>query len=535
MKSSATYIIHNFLTYANTLDVLLGDYLEEGEYRTHYFRIARLFGIRDKELLDFYLGIIESDLVSGADCESKYNLLSRAIEFTPNKFSREFKAVVNYRRPAIQIKSKIAKNGDAESKSGIIGGISHLTISGEISCIVLLAYMKIYGLFVGKDMPGAINNLRKAAVWNDPLALILGIKHDKNKAIYPPILKAVCYAASQEEAYKHLEKHLGLPEEVRVNPVAIALEKRFYSDLSGKDTISYPILQVMNSAILTESSKVHLVETAEKEPNFSALPLNITRNSPLAIPKKLTLLRRLGEREQETAAILSNFALYHRSRSSEAEYKPLLIICPDEYLLDSFKHTIIKSFHQNNIIRVDLACAPPSDFSPINDNPIVTEMNREDNASVAILIEGCSDISETAQSDLARFLRASARCELHHHHNLRFDYSGILPILTSTSSVTPELLRECDVVKIAPAKEKDKSELIRGIIDDKKQTFSLESISIDEEAIKSLSRHPLATVCSVIDRVVSLKAHEGHALITYQDVIPLLPKKAGFEASSFWG
>ena len=535
MKNSSTYIIHNFLTYANTLDVLLGDYFEVGEYRTHYSRIARLFGIRDKELLDSYLDIIESDLVSGADCESKYNLLSRAIEFNPNKFSKEFKTVVNYRKPAIQIKTKIAKRGDVESKSGIIRGISYLTNSGVVSCIVLLAYMKLYGLFVGKDMPGAIKGIREAAVWNDPFALILGFKHDRNKAIYPPILKAVCYTASQEEAYKHLEKHLGLPEEVRENPVSIALDKRFYSDLSSKEIISYPILQAMNSSVLTESSKVYLVETSDKEPNFSALPLNITRNSPIVIPKKLTPARRLGDREQETAAILSNFALYRRSRNSEAEYKPLLIICPDEYLLDSFKHTIIKSFHQSGIIRVDLACAPPSNFSPINDNPIVTEMNREDNARVAILIEGCSDISEAAQADLARFLRASARCELHHHHSLRFDYSGILPILTSTSSVSPELLRECDVVKLAPAREDDKSDLIRGIIDDKKHAFSLESISIDEDAIKSLCRHPLSTVCSVIDRVVSLKAHEGHAIITDQDIIPLLPKKSGFEASSFWG
>ena len=36
MKNSSTYITPNFLTYANILDVLLGDYLEEGEYRTHY-------------------------------------------------------------------------------------------------------------------------------------------------------------------------------------------------------------------------------------------------------------------------------------------------------------------------------------------------------------------------------------------------------------------------------------------------------------------------------------------------------------------
>lgn len=535
MKNSSTYITPNFLTYANILDVLLGDYLEEGEYRTHYLRMARLFGIRDKELLDSYLTIIESDLVSGANCESKYNLLSRAIEFTPNKFTKEFKTVVNYRKPAIQIKTKIAKGGDADSKSGIIRGISYLTNSGEVGCIVLLAYMKLYGLFVSKDVQGAIKGLREAAAWNDPLALILGIKHDKNKSLYPPILKAICYTASQEEAYKHLEKHLGLPEDVKADPVAVALDKRFYSDLSSKDTISYPILQVINSSVLTESSKVYLVETAEKTPNFSALPLNITRNSPIAIPKKLTLAKRLGDREQETAAILSNFALYHRSRSLEAVYKPLLLICPDEYLLNSFKQTIIKSFHQNSIIRVDLTCAPPSDFSPLNDNPIVTEMNRENNACVAILIDGCSDIGEAAQANLARFLRASARRELHHHHSLRLDYSGILPILTSSTTVSPELLRECDVVKLAPAKEADKSELIRGILDDKKQAFSLESISIEEDAIKSLCRHPLATVCSVIDRVVSMKAHDGHALITDQDVIPLLPKKVGFEASAFWG
>lgn len=534
MKNTATYIVYSFLTYINIIDVLIGKYLDENEYHTHYSRIAKLFGIRDKELLDSYHRVLASDLITGADCESKFNLLCRAIEFSPHKFKDDIKTVVSYRKSAIDIKVKISESGDSDSLDGIVSGIGRLALAGDVRCMVLLAYMKLYGIFVKKDSSGAMKLIRNAALWNDSLALTLGMKHDKNKAIYPSIIKAVFYAASQEEAYKHIEKHLEIPEDTRVNPVALALEKRFYSKLSNKNTVSKPILEVMDSMILTEASKVHLLDTVGKEPDLGALPLNLNRATPIAIPKKLSL-KRLSGRDEEIAAILSNFALYSHSRTTAAEYKPLLIICPDEYLLDTFKQSIIKSFHQNSIIRVDLKCAPSSNFSPLNDNPIVTEINNDTNACVAVLIEGCSEISEACQADLGRFLRASARRELHHHHSLRFDYSGILPILTSTSAVAPELLRECDVVKLSPPKDSDKSEIIRGIIDDKKQTFRLESISVNEEAIKSLSRHPLATVCSVIDRVVSLKAQDGHALITDKDIAPLLPKKVGFEASKFWG
>ncbi len=533
MKNTAAYIVYSFLTYVNTFDVLLGKYLEDGELQTHYGRVARLFGIRDKELLDTYRSIMANELIKGADRESKFNLLCRAIEFSPHKFSEDMRTVVNYRSSAIDIKKKIAENGDSESLEGIISGIGHLALAGEVGCMVMLAYMKLYGIFVKKDVSGAIKLIRSAALWNDPLALILGMKHDKNKVAYPSIIKAVFSAASQDEAYKYLERHLEIPEDTGVCPIAFALEKRFYSKLSEKSRISQPILDVINSKVLTEGSKVHLIETAAKEPDFSALPVNLTRKTPIIVPKKLAIKTPAG-RENEITAILSNLALFSHSRTSPAEYKPLLIICPDEYMLDSFRQAIIKSFHQNSIIRVDLKCAPPQSFSPLNDNPIVSEMNSDTNACVAVLIEGCSDISEACQADLGRFLRASARRELHYHHSLRFDYSGILPILTATSSVIPELMTECDVVKLAPAKENDKSELIRGIIDDKKQVFSLESISIDEEAIKSLARHPLATVSSVIDRVVSLKAEGGHALITHKDIAPFLPKKIGFEAGSFW-
>ena len=533
MKNTAPYIVYSFLTYINTIDVLIGKYLDRDEYQTHYSRIARLFGIRDKELLDTYRKVLASDLVSGADRESKFNLLCRAIEFSPHKFSEDMRTVVNYRISAIDIKKKIAENGDSESLDGIISGMGHLALAGEVGCMVMLAYMKLYGIFVKKDVSGAIKLIRNAALWNDPLALILGMKHDKNKAAYPSVIKAIFTSASQDEAYKHLERHLEIPEDTEVNSIALALEKRFYNKLSGKDRISQPIIDVIHSKVLNESSKVHLIETASKDPDFSALPLNLTRKTPIALPKKLSFKRPCG-RENEIATILSNFALYSHSRTSTAEYKPLLIICPDEYTLDSFEQAIIKSFHQNSIIRVDLKCTPPSNFSPLNDNPIVSEMNSYTNACVAVLIEGCSELSETCQADLVRFLRASAKRELHQHHNLRFDYSGILPILTATSAVAPELMAECDVVKLAPAKENDKSELIRGIIDDKKQVFKLESISIDDEAIRSLARHPLSTISSVIDRAVSLKAEDGHALITHKDIAPLLPKKIGFDAGSFW-
>lgn len=61
-----------------------------------------------------------------------------------------------------------------------------------------------------------------------------------------------------------------------------------------------------------------------------------------------------------------------------------------------------------------------------------------------MLIEGCSEIDERYQEDLGRFLRICARGELHNLYNLRFNYSGILPILTASGAVSSALLEECD-------------------------------------------------------------------------------------------
>ena len=534
MKNVPMHITHEFLSCINIFDVLIGKYLEDEEYRSHLSRIARFFGIRDKELLDAYISILKSDVIRGADCESKFNLLCRAIEFFPDKFSDDVRTVVNHRKYAIDINNKIAAAGDSKSLEGVIGGIGHFATAGDVGCMSLLAYMKLYGIFVKKETSEAIKLVRSAALWNNTFALIIGIKHDKHKANYYPILKAIFSAASQEEAYKHLEKHLEIPEDTTVSPIAIALEKRFYNNLSYKDRISQPIIDIIKSVVLTESSKVHLIKTASNNPDFSSIPLGITSNSPLTLPKKLQIKRPTG-RDHEITAILSNFALHNHMGITGAEYKPLLIICPDEYTLDTYKQAIVKAIHPDNLVRIDLKCAPAQSFSPLNDNPIVSEMNNAASASVVALIEGCENLNEVGQADLGRFLRTSAKGELHHHHNLRFDYSNIVPILMSTKTVCQKLLSECDVVKLSPIKESDKPEIIKGLIDDKKQAFSLESISIEDAAIKCLSRLPVATISSVIDRVVSLKAQGGHALITDKDVEPLIPKKSGFEATSFWG
>lgn len=535
MKNVPTYIIHEFLNCFNNFDTLIGKYLTVDEYKSHLSRIARFFGIRDKELLDTYFNIFKGDVVRGADCESNFNMLCRAIEFFPDKFSEDVRTVVNHRKGAIDIKKKIAAAGDPDSLEGIIGGIGHLATAGDVGCMALLAYMKLYSIFVKKEVSEAIKLVRNAALWNNTFALILGIKYDnKHKANYYPTLKAAFYAASQEEAYKHLEKYHEISENVGISPVAIALEKRFYNNLSYKDRISQPIIDVINSVVLTEASKVHLIKTSNETPDFSSIPLGITSNSPLTLPKKLQIKRPVGE-DQEITAILSNFALHNHKRSIGAEYKPLLIICSDEYTLDTYKQAIVKAIHPDNLVRVDLKCAPVQSFSAVIDNPIVSEMNGAANASVVAIIEGCASLNEASQADLARFLRTSAKGELHHHYNLRFDYSNIVPILMSTGNVCPQLLSECDVVKLSPTKECDKPEIINGLLFDKKQAFSLESITIEDAAIKCLSRLPIATISSVIDRVVSLKAQDGRAFITNADVEPLIPKKGGFEAASFWG
>ena len=533
MKNNANYILNNCLEYINIFDALLGEYLDEDEFRAHYVRIAKIFGIRDKQQLDTFYDVLRGDLIREANCESKYNLLSRAINFCGHKFSDNVKVMVNCRQAAINIKKSIASIGGDSGVEGIVSGIGRLALSGQVSCISLMAYMKLQGLFVKKDAAGAVKMLRNAALWNDLFALLLCMKYDKAKSSYPPIIKAIFTAASQDEAYKHIERHLEIPENVEPSPTALAIEKRFYSGLSKKQWTSTHILNLLNSSVITDASKVFLIDTASENPDFSVLPLNISRNVPLSIPKKLHS-KKLPNREAEMAAIVSNFSLYSLSRTAEANYKPLLIFCPDEYLLGAIKSSIIKSFHQNSVVCVDLKCAPTATFSPVSDNPIISELNNGNNACAAVIIEGCSELDASRQTLLGSFLRTSAKRELHLYQKLRFDYSGILPILMTSSAVCPELMRECDVVRIAPIKESDKHEFIRGIIDEKKSVFRLNSISVDEEAIKSLARHPLSTISSVIDRIVSLKAENGSALITDNDISLFLPKSVGFEPGSFW-
>ena len=533
MKNT-TYIFTSHLQYYNVFDVLFGPYVTPEEKRACYNRYAKLFGIRDKEQLNSYYACLSDYLIRDADTEGKFSLCCRALEFSPNSFSEEMHDIVNARKEAMNIKNKIAEEGDASTLDGIISGVGRLAMAGDVLCTGVLAFIKFCGIFVRKDNQGAIRLVRNAAHWNDLFANILAIKHDKAKTSYPSIIKAVLTVASQEDAYKHLERHLMLSEDVMEDPIAIALEKRFYSDRSSKKTIQFPIIDLINSTILTDDTKVALLDSAAKEPDVSRLPLNITRNTPIALPKKLCG-KRFSEREAEVRAILSNFSLYTHSRHTPMAYKPLLLICRDEFVLDSFKQAILKSCGTANPILVDLKRHPNAGFTPMMENPIVSEMNVNGNASATVLIEGFSDLPEEYQNTLAGFLRVCARGELHNIGSLRFNYSGILPILFAATAVAPALQKECDVVRLAPFKDEDKSEFIRGIIDEKKSVFHLDSIDIDEDAIKSLSSHPLTVISAVIERVVSLKAIDGNTLITNSDITPFLPKRGGFEARSFWG
>lgn len=528
------YLKSVFLRQFNLLDALFGGYMNSEMHFGCYCDYAAICGIGDGEWLDSVYAALNSELIRGALTLAEFNVLARAVEFFPDRFSSDLVELVSYRKGAMAKKHELLGAGDTETFENTVTMLEYAAGAGDTDCIALLAYLTYKGHLLRRNTERAGEILSEAAFWNHPFALLMCEGYRRDDAIFSSILKTVLIGTSQHAAWEYVESYYSLPEDTPTDKVAEALEKRFALKLSEREKVNGDILKVVRSTVITETSKVKLISTLAREIKVDHLPIDIDRRGALKIPTGIAA-RRLSAREDESRAILSNLSLYSLRRS--LEYRPLLLSSEDGYVLEGYKEALLSAFDGFSVVTVDLAGCSDIRFTPTRDNPIVNEMNKQGCADAVVLLENCDQLDERQQRELAKFLRMNSRKgECMTLGTLSLDLTGILPILTASSAVSAELREECDTVKLKGVKTDEKKTVIRMMAKEKGKLFGLSSVSVDESAVEMLCRHPLDEASALIDRAIAFSDRsKGSVMIGEGDVARLLPKGNGFEPKSFWG
>lgn len=527
------YLKSVFLRQFNLFDALFGEHIESEMYFGCYCDYAAICGVSDGEWLDSVYDSLRSELISGASTLAEFNILARATEFFPDRFPEGVREILTYRKGAMHKKHEILGSRDGQTVEETVAALEYAAGAGDTDCMALLAFMTHRGYLVKKDTERAHGMLCEVAFWNHTFSLLMCLGYCKGERIFQSILKTVLLGTSQHEAWDYVADYHSLSD-VNTDGVAEALEKRFALKLSERDKVNGDMLKVVKSTVITENSKIKLISTLAREIKVDYLPIDIGRRKALKIPTDI-VFGRLLEREDELRAILSGLSLFKLRQS--LEYRPLLLVCDDGYVLDSYKEALAASFEGCSVIRVDLAGCSDIRFTPTRENPIVNEMNRQGCADAVVLLENCDALDDRQQRELAKFLRINSRKgECMTVGTISLNLTGILPILTASSKVSAELGDECDAVKLAGVKTDEKKNVIRMMVKEKGELFGLSHSALDSAALDILSRYALDEASSLIDKALAFSdKSEGRVVIGESVLSRILPKGNGFEPKSFWG
>lgn len=515
------------------LDTVFGEYMSEDERIRAFDDYATVFGIDEMDWLNKTHGAISSRLVSSARTLPEYNMLARAVEFFPSRFDDDTVRVIRHKQDAVQTKHELFATGSEGNLEGTLARLESRANSGDADCMALMAYLELCGILIPENKRGALARIRDAARCNHLFALLMGLSRGEETEEYASILRAVLEGSSQTASYKYLETLYTLPT-VEPSGVARALEKRYDLGISKRGKLNEDILKVLRSAVLTEESKIKLLSLGEKEINLEAFPLDIDRCQTARVPTRLSLAG-LIDRRAEKRAILATLSLYNRR--DVVRYRPLLLTSADDYVLSAYKASLVKAFSGSSVVTVDMASCSGFPCLPTKENPIINELNRSGNSGTVVILENCEELDARQADELGKFLRINCtRRSLMSVNSLSFDFTDIFPILLSHRDLPDDVRAECDEIRLAPVRKEEKLAAIKDILDQRCATFELERITLDAAAEERLSKLPLTSVATVIDKVLASSAIDTREVaVKDEDIKPYIPKSTGFEPKSFWG
>lgn len=514
------FLIGEFLSNYLFADVLFSGYRSIAEMKIFYKEFAKIFCIHDREWLETAWSVISSDLFRFADGEGEFNRLVRLTKLYPDHITEDEKYILSYKAYAIKNKAEMLRNNNCASFEETLRVLEQKADGGSTACLSLLGFLEHNGIFVQKSYEKAQKHISAAAAWNSVFAALMLGRYSERASAYSSKLSALMsYRSNDRGVYAYLTQELDLSVDETPDKLTLALNQAFCDGSLSPDQIDRNTLKLIRSVVLSERSKVKAIKNKNgKDDIFSAIPLSVTHNTPLTFdPKSLIALSE--KRKSEVERICSNLAM--SDLRNTVAYKPLMIVCSDEFILDHYRDKIKKCFVGSPIVDVSIYKDNKCDVSRSNSNIFVSAIEKHGEKNTVILIDNCEQLSENDSAEMANFLSLE---NLKHYKPallpfLEMDISGMLPIFFAASVPNAKLARCCDVVLASEMSKEEFREILEASVKKKQQIFEVASVSIDPEASDLLFEYSSETVSFLLHRVMGRARKSTEPIrITLDDV-----------------
>ncbi len=505
--SPPSYLTDCFLSSYFFADILLNRHLEHDVMRDIYNKYAAIFHIHDTEKTDEYWTILMDDLFALADSPRSFHRLARLAKQYPDSLTNTEHYLLTHKGTAMARYEQLFPEDRDKTADTVLDIIEKKADGGHIECIALYGFLEYYGICLDTDSEAALRRIDKAASWNDLFAVLMsdafGFEREKQHAR----LLALLDGAVGRESLHYLSKELGIKPSTVSDSIASALARAFCYEAITADRLNPDIDRLIDSTILSEDAKCRLLRSIHSPESIPVgIPLDITGQTA-PTPELDRFKSPYEHRKSEYELLFGNLSMLDLRRTDL--YKPLLILCRNDFVYDRYRTLLMKGFGNHPTASISFADGETPDLSSTKDNCLLAAMDRLRDRNSILILECCEELSPECAADLARFLPAKNRSKLRLASipPAEVDMSGMLPILLSKKLPPLSVAQHCDIVTAAEPTPEEFRSLLAEKLSEISKLFGFDTIEIENDAAQFLFDYSSRDAMLLVNKTVAM--HRG--------------------------
>lgn len=480
------------------------------EERKHLFvALGRMFLLSDERLIEIYR-LIENpqvkSIVSQNDCKQYRRIKEYEVYHSCSQpcesANPEIDDIIRIKSETILDITKQYNNNQSEVSSRI-AKYNNLQLginNGLVDALRTSGILRCEGIFFEKDTVLGLHDLKKAADWNDPIALLALLHYCENDREYNLSRLKMCLSSSPfAEIIPLTEGFYGIDGKQTVTEVKL-LDSLFKGAVLQRHTYNSTYARILYSNVLGIKGKESVLwdQDATRRAQVGSLPLKFERtNSAKFLPISSKRIPFVRKSEIE----IINKSMSNINLCNCSSYRPLCLVCDSKYVLNTYCKAIATGFKDCCVQKFNVADLKEYDLNPTTNNVFLRDIDEDKPNCFMFCFNG--EISDNCVNSVCEFVRCDMRAKLSINAlNVSLNLSAILPICFSDRHNVKVLEKYCNVIYLENVSANELPNAIKDILYDRKTTFAVEDIDVGSDIVDSIKLHDIDDIERAINNLI---------------------------------
>ncbi len=522
-------LFSKFLCTSYLVSALVGGLVDRECEMKIFDILSKVYLIKDEEKLNKFRALSFNEDYYGMNTLAEYERTCRMLEYAQMRgidtsLTDEDRLILSAKRIALRSAKEILPEVENLNPDTLTDALLKGISVGNVTAMTTLAFLNETGIAIGKNHRRAVVNLNHAARWNSISANLLLAYFDTSRVseCIARILASDKGSDTQELVQYVCECYgVDTPES---DVSSGLLERAFCLGAVERHVCDVTFEGIIYSSAIPVPDKKRAIESYNKGTMnlYDAIPADAATDTAMVWDKgafsDIAIVR-----EDEIRRIKRN--LIGIKGRAKPQYKPLMLVCRDAYVLHEYKRALGRALCKNPIRMLDARHFNDYTFSQTANNVFLSEISSTHTTSTVFMIDSCHALGPVAVSMLSKYLRGDTRAEFRLlQPSLGFDLSGILPVLFSQAEPDGALSDYCDVIRLNPITAEEKGVVISDILERYLDAYGIENVTLCDAVVDILKTKSTEQIEECVDEVVKYMALEDREGEVDEEAFKLIMK-----------